>query len=268
MLGSASIRSSRAIPNGLATCNKRFSSIPVVEVREDKIYPHLVQQYLIHHNETSNNNVVPKQPHLRLHCLLDTGGILNQAIRIYAYPGGLEEREHLRHSVGSSKDMGCDPEELSSKVYIIEQSSNIYAEAPLTTVSEGIRGLMKPPSDLDTQETNNAASIYEFRKYYLKLGYDTVPKFLSLYEAGLPSKLGAVGSDPTTSLITLLYTEVGQLNEVIEVWKHGGGVKAMEKSRVAARSAPEWRQAIKEIAELAVYFRSTIYIPLTSSPLN
>ncbi len=261
------MRSSRAIQNGLVICNKRFSSIPVVEVREDKIYPHLVQQYLIHHNDTSKN-VVPKQPHLRLHCLPVTGGILNQAIKIYACPEGLEEREHLRHLVGSNKDIGCDPEEMSSKAYIIEQSSNIYAEAPLTTVSEGIRGLMKPPCNLDRHGTSNAATIYEFRKYYLKLGYDTVPKFLSLYEEGLPSKLGAVGSDPTTSLITLLYTEVGQLNEVIEVWKHGDGVKAMEKSRVAARSAPEWRQAIKEIAELAVYFRSTIYAPLTSSPLN
>jgi hypothetical protein len=50
----------------------------------------------------------------------------------------------------------------------------------------------------------------------LKLGYDTVPKFLSLYKAGLPSKLKAHGTDQTTSLVTFLYSEVGQLNEVIK----------------------------------------------------
>lgn len=261
----------RALPSsGLAFGTHRFSSsIPIVEVLEDKIYPHLVEQYLTYFTVTSGNRMPNRRPHLRLHCLTDTGGILNQAIQIYAYPGGLEERERVRHDWGGKRtgphSTKCDGPEMDDSTYnkmcIIEQSSNVYAEAPfITTQTIGIRGLMKPLSDQDQVQGN---SIYEFRKYHLKLGYDIVPKFLSLYEAGLPSKLGAAGSDPTTSLLTLLYTEVGQLNEVIEVWKHGAGVKAMEKSRVAARSAPEWRQAIKEIAQLAIYFRSTIYTPLS-----
>jgi hypothetical protein len=261
----------RALPNrSLAFGTDRFSSsIPIVEVREDKINPHLVEQYVTYFTGGSGNGIPNQRPHLRLHGLADTGGILNQAIQIYAYPGGLEERERVRYDWGgkgaglhSAKYDGPEMDDRTyNKMCIIEQSSNVYAEAPfITTQTIGIPGLMKPLSNHDQQQ---GSSIYEFRKYHLKLGYDTVPKFLSLYEAGLPSKLGAVGSDPTTSLVTLLYTEVGQLNEVIEVWKHGAGVKAMEKSRVAARSAPEWRQAIKEIAELAIYFRSTIYTPLS-----
>ena len=268
MIRSASYIKSKALSNGsLALGNYRFFSyIPIVEVREDKINPHLVEQYLVHHSVTSKNGMLHQRPYLRLHCLTDTGGILNQAIQIYAYPEGLEERERVRHHLGGLRKgphSRCSPEESDdtyNKMCIIEQSSNIYAEAPFIAKSDGIRGLMKPLSDQDQQQ---GSSIYEFRKYHLKLGYDIVPKFLSLYEAGLPSKLDAVGSDPTTSLLTLLYTEVGQLNEVIEVWKHGDGVKAMEKSRVAARSAPEWRHAIKEIAQLAVSFRSTIYNPLS-----
>lgn len=59
------------------------------------------------------------------------------------------------------------------------------------------------------------ASIYELRRYKLQLGYDTVPKFLELYGSGLPSKLAA--NAPGTELLSLLYTEVGELNEVIEV---------------------------------------------------
>ena len=94
----------------------------------------------------------------------------------------------------------------------------------------------------ETETSNGTNTIFEVRRYQLQLGYDTVPRFLSLYQEGLPSKLNeATGKDPTTSLITLLYSEVGPLNHVIEVWKHGYGTAAMERSRVAARQAQEWR---------------------------
>ena len=110
--------------------------------------------------------------------------------------------------------------------------------------------------------------ILELRRYHLKLGYDTVPKFLEYYGAGLPSKLSAPGTDPTTSLVTLLYSDVGRLNEVIEIWRHGNGTAAMEQSRVAARGAPEWRSAIANIADLAIQFTSTIHRPTSFSPLK
>ena len=57
-----------------------------------------------------------------------------------------------------------------------------------------------------------------------------------------------------------------QLNEVIEVWKHGS-TNAMEKSRVAARGANEWKNSIAEIANLANAFTNTIHKPLSFSPL-
>jgi hypothetical protein len=110
--------------------------------------------------------------------------------------------------------------------------------------------------------------ILEIRRYKLILGYDTVPRFLSLYKAGLASKLNAQGTDPTTSLVTVMYSEVGRLNEVLEIWRHGAGARAMERSRVAARGAPEWRSAVAEIAGLAVDFTSTIHRPTSFSPLQ
>ena len=119
---------------------------------------------------------------------------------------------------------------------------------------------------LETLESPTSESvIYEMRKYQLKLGYDTVPKFLQLYSQGLPSKLSAEGTDPTTSLCSLLYSEVGDLNKVIEVWRHGNGAPAMNRSRVAARSAAQWREAIGAIAELAMHFNSSIHRPLKFS---
>ena len=88
-----------------------------------------------------------------------------------------------------------------------------------------------------------------------------MPKFLELYGGGLPSKLGAEGTDPSTSLVSVMYCEVGALNHVIELWRHGAGAVAMEQSRAAARSAVEWRQAIAQIAELANTFSTSVLRP-------
>ena len=164
----------------------------------------------------------------------------------------------------------------SVQPFMVDQKSTIFVEAPLVSEIEGVCGLT--PGNIeqllyDQQHSDDDASsssdesILELRRYQLKLGYDTVPTFLELYGAGLPSKLTAPGTDPSTSLVTLLYSEVGQLNEVMEVWRHGS-TSAMEQSRVAARGATEWKKSIAEIASLATVFTSTIHTPLSFSPLK
>jgi len=60
---------------------------------------------------------------------------------------------------------------------------------------------------------------YELRRYQLKLGYPTVPDFLKSYGEGLQDKLRADDSGAST-LVTLLYNEVGPLNTVLELWRH------------------------------------------------
>eukprot|EP00943_MAST-04B_sp_MAST-4B-sp1_P007594 g7594.t1 len=147
---------------------------------------------------------------------------------------------------------------------MLTQQSNIYVEPPLVE-KFNLHSLV--PDAITTKNIENKESsnkcIYEFRKYQLKLGYDTVPTFLEHYESGLPSKLKT--TDPSTSLISLFYTECGTLNEVYEIWRHGGGVNSMEMSRNNAREANEWRQAIGNIAELATSFQSTIHKPVDFS---
>lgn len=164
----------------------------------------------------------------------------------------------------------------SVQPFMVDQKSTIFVEASLVSEIEGVCGLKHTGnieqllydqhSDDDASSTSSD-SILELRRYQLKLGYDTVPKFLELYGTGLPSKLKAPGTDPSTSLVTLLSSEVGQLNEVMEVWRHGS-TSAMEQSRVAARSATEWKQSIAKIASLATVFTSTIHTPLSFSPLK
>ncbi len=123
------------------------------------------------------------------------------------------------------------------------------------------------------------SSIVELCKYQLKLGYDTVPEFLRIFSGALPSKLNADGTHPTTELVTVLVSDVGRLNTVYEVWKHGGGeiagrdasfcgLRAMETSRRASRGAAKWRDGIARIAELATTFDTTILRPFGCSPLQ
>jgi hypothetical protein len=190
----------------------------------------------------------------------ETGGQLHVATHAYYFSGGLSERDEVRKSMAENGEWRAFTG--MTRKYIQSQKSTLFVEAPLVRESN-LPGLADV---LDSQPGND--SILEVRRYNLKLGYDTVPKFLELYGSGLPSKLNANGTDPTTTLVTLLYSEVGRLNEVIEVWRHGNGVAAMEQSRVAARKATEWRSAIASIADLAIDFSATIHKPLPFSPIK
>lgn len=167
---------------------------------------------------------------------------------------------------------------------MMQQSSEIFVEAELVDNFDEVKGL-KHWVDNDGENNGNGRvsgnqkGIIELRKYQLKLGYDTVPKFLRLYSEALPSKLNAAGTHPTTELVTILVSDVGRLNTVYEVWKHGGevssgqgsasvcGMQAMEQSRQASRGVKEWRKGIAEIADLAVTFDTSILTPLEFSPL-
>ena len=105
---------------------------------------------------------------------------------------------------------------------------------------------------------------WELRRYQLVLGYTTVPRFLELYGAGLPEKL-RVDQTGASTLATLLYSDCGPLNVVVEVWRHESLQRALD-SRQASRQATKWKEAIGEIAKLGQSF-STLYMrPLDSSP--
>ena len=232
------------------------SCSPIVELRAYQMQCGSTSEYLTATERAAGlrKSLVP----LRLFCASETGTALNVFSHFYYYGGGIQEREEKRAL--QAKNVEWQEYLKVSRPCILEQRSEIYVEAPLVR-EHNLSGFQ-----LETFESSSSDSvIYEMRKYQLKLGYDTVPKFLQLYRQGLPSKLSAEGTDPTTSLCSVLYSEVGDLNKVIEVWRHGNGSMAMNRSRVAARSAVQWREAISAIAELAVHFNSSIHRPLKFS---
>jgi len=266
---SKTLRTNEAFLN-LVTLKRTMSSsvaTPIIELREYHLFPQHVIPYTKATTDasTTRKDLLP----LRLFSLPETGGDLNVATHMYYFQGGFEERNERRKAMGKNPDWTSYLQTV--KPYMVNQKSTVFVEAPLVSEIEGVCGLK--PGNIESSdqyshgESSPEESIVELRRYQLKLGYDTVPKFLELYGAGLPSKLNATGTDPSTSLITLLYAEVGQLNEVIEVWRHGS-TSAMEQSRVAARSATEWKKSIAEIASLANVFTSTIHKPLPFSPLK
>jgi hypothetical protein len=103
------------------------------------------------------------------------------------------------------------------------------------------------------------AAVYELRRYRLVLGYDTVPRFMDYYSGGVSSKLEA-SKEAGSRFCSLLYTEVGHLNEVLEIWRHNG-VAGMEQARVLSRRSQPWKMAVANIAPLALSFSNTLLTP-------
>lgn len=243
---------------GKRSASSGVASAPLVELREDTLHCERAAEYaaLASKIRSEQSDTLP----LRLLCMPDAGGTLNVATQLCYFASGHLERDAtykaIRAAAAANKDV------IESQKCVRKQSSLLFVEAPLVS-QHGLHGASG--AGCPGGEASETA-IYELRRYQLKLGYDTVPRFLEMYGSGLPSKLSAVGTDASTSLVTLLYTEVGSLNEVIELWRHGGGTMAMEQSRRAARGATEWRKAIAEIAGLAVSFTTTIHKPLSCSP--
>jgi hypothetical protein len=238
------------------------SVTPIVELREYKLYPGKAAEYMKHTFDYAS--VRHEHVPTRLFSLPETGGQLHVATHFYHYSEGYEQRDDIRSKM--VKDERWVEYLGLIRPLIGEQYSTIFTEAPLVQFF-GLHGMKNGSSPGGEQDDHSSAS-YEIRRYQLKLGYDTVPMFLKHYSQGLPSKLNAPGTDPTTSLVSLLYNDTGPLNEVIEIWRHGGGTKAMGISREAARGAEEWRTAISHIAQLAESFRSTIHKPCTTNGLS
>jgi hypothetical protein len=235
------------------------ASQAIIELREYELFPEHAANYMKETTESSSD-LVSLAP-LRFFSLPETGGKLHVATHGYYYAGGLAERDKVRRSMEENSEWQTYIEKTKSSVQ--SQKSTLFVEAPLVRQMD-LPGLANAP---EIQMLGDDC-ILELRRYKLKLGYDTVPRFLELYNSGLPSKLNAEGTDPTTSLISLLYCEVGRLNEVIEIWRHGEGTAAMEQSRAAARGANEWRSAIASIADLALEFNNTIHKPVSFSPIK
>ena len=240
----------------------------LIEIREDCLKPESVAEY----QKATARTAALRQADLplRFFSYPETGGPLHMATHAYYYQGGHEER--LARSSALEKEHAWQSHVAACGSFIRTQTSTLYVEAS-SVVNDfpGVQGLSsttRATGEIKSSEEKSPATgcILELRRYKLQLGYDTVPRFLEYYQTGLSSKLDTL--DSTTSLVSVVYTDVGPLNHVMEIWRHGGGFAAMEASRVNARAAPAWKTAIGKIASLAVDFTTTIHRPTHFSPIR
>jgi hypothetical protein len=241
---------------------------PIIELCTDCVQPDAFEKYVRKLSRQRKLRVSdPRLQQVRILSASETGGgPLDTVTTVSYYAGGYTEFEATRSALAQWQEGQKITDSMNK--YLRHRSSTIWVEAPFiqNRTHPGVRGLASVP-DPNTK-VHGDVPIFEYRRYNLKLGYDTVPQFLNWFETGLISKLKY--QDPSTSLVTVLYTEVGRLNQVLEIWRHGDGAMAMQTSRHAARThAPEWRDAIAKIANhLALDFESTIQKPLTPSPIR
>jgi hypothetical protein len=234
----------RALCVGGRSFVRSFSA--AVELREYELKPSDASTYLQKANAAGalRKELMP----LRLFATPDTGGQLNTAFHLYFH-------RSLQHRDDTARAMRDNARWLEfaddSRRHCDKQSSRIYCEAPFVAASHG---------GIATESIHSpGGGLYEVRRYQLVLGYDVVPKFIDNYCSGLDSKL-EVSREAGSRFCSLLYTEVGSLNEVIEIWRHEG-VAGMEQCRVLSRHSQLWKKAIGSIAPLALRFNNTLLKP-------
>ena len=186
---------------------------------------------------------------------VETGGDLCQVHHFYAYPGGFDERDQVRAAAAATPEWKKFVE--ASRVHVPRQESRTMNEA--TMVYDAVRGMEGYRAQKFVASEGAPSPVYELREYQLHLGYDTVPKWMTHYKAGLPSKLEA-DAVSGQQLALVAYTDVGQLNTVIELWRYPS-CQAHMTARQAARGVAPWRDAIAAIQPLAQTFRSTLLRP-------
>jgi hypothetical protein len=149
-------------------------------------------------------------------CFMTTeiGPHLTRVHHLYKYTN-FDSRDQVR--AAAAADARWSGYLKTAKPHMTNQSSLIYIEATETLKAAGLGGAMN--FQPQTAASGSRSAVYELRRYQLKLGYPTVPDFLKNYGAGLLDKLRADNSGAST-LVTLLYNEVGPLNTVLELWRH------------------------------------------------
>ena len=184
------------------------------------------------------------------------GGSVNRVHHLYHWP------DYDARDQACSVD-GTQPDWKQLRDKLTSTRSLVMVEATACLNECGLPGAQgyASPSAVAGDERQVA---WELRTYQLVLGYTTVPTFLELYSAGLKDKLAADDSG-ASQLATLLYSDCGPLNLVMELWRHES-LQRSQDSRQASRKASKWRDAVNDIAKIAHSFDTQFMRPLPGSP--
>ena len=259
---------------------RRFSTVPVIkpggffELRRDQVMPGSIGSYMEEHNSTASERRKLLPGWLGI-WKTEVGGSVQSIQHLYHWDD-YDQRDasraaaedhpmwfrnsHAFHGGGADQDCLLPLPSLRQKLSSSE--SVIMVEATEALQSCGLPGAAGFQPLAPT--TEGALTAWEMRTYQLVLGYPTVPQFLELYTKGLRDKLAADDSG-ASQLATLLFSDCGSLNVVVEFWRHESMQRAQE-SRKASRKAVAWKEAIGEIAKISTCFTTQYMRPLRESP--
>jgi hypothetical protein len=247
------------------------------ELRTDQVIPGKLNAYLDEYNHTAPERLKLLPGWLGM-WKTELGGSVHSVQHLYQW-NDYDQRDRARAAIedhpmwlSNSEALnggGADQDNLlplpSLREKLSSSESVVMMEATDLLHSCGLPGAagFTQAQSGDTSAIS-APVTWELRQYQLVLGYATVPKFLALYGEGLADKLAADDSG-ASQLATLLYSDCGSLNVVVELWRHESMQRAQE-SRKASRQASKWKAAINEIAQISTRFETTYMRPLRASP--
>lgn len=227
----------------------------LVELRSYQLKPEGIKEFMRLTNETVE---LRKRllPFLGMFTC-DTGGLLSRVVHLYHY-NDFDHRDKHRAMTATNKEWQDDYLAFSRKC-LITQESSIYAPAAGVLAAAGAVPLQQYCSP-----AKQGQPIYELRQYQLKPGYDGVPRLLAAFEKGIPHKVAA---DPAGQLVFFGSTEVGMLNNVIELWRYPSA-QACHDARKASRAVPEWRETIAAVTPGVEHFTSSFMHAVPFSPMQ
>ena len=246
----ASLCTRLSLCRGFATNAHSSLAQDMIELREYTIHPGSFSSFLQLASKVKDlrGELLPTMATLR--CDLSSSMDLNSFVHMYRW------RSH-DHRDATRQRSGADPRWIAylaeAKPMFAAQKSSIFKPA------SGIMDTLgADPDPSATAERRLQLPMVEFRRYRLKAGYSTVPSALEAFEMALPAKMDAARSAGVDHELELLaYTDVGRLNELIEVWRFRKASDSI-RAREASRGVGVWRDCIATLTELTETFDSSI----------
>lgn len=184
----------------------------------------------------------------------DIGPCLHKVTHYYHYKD-FDERDAVRERAAKNPEWVKYVKAVRPLVQ--HQENRILLEAAAVYDAVGM-----PPTHLFKSPPADPAAIYEQRTYQMHPGHGVVPKLVQAFSKGLPDK---IASDPEGQLVFFGYTDVGMLNNVLELWRYPSA-QACIRARQAARQAPIWRETMATVPPDVQHFTSSFLKPLSLSP--
>ncbi|KAL6755198.1 hypothetical protein V8C86DRAFT_2682474 [Haematococcus lacustris] len=183
-------------------------------------------------------------------------GALQKLTHFYAYKD-FDERDAVRGAAAGHS--GWRQYVQKSRPLVSHQTNKIMLEAGAVYQALGLppAAQYKPPAN-----TAHTKVMYELRSYQLHPGYGSVPKLVQAFAQGLPGKVAA---DPEGQLVLFAHTDVGMLNNVVELWRYPSA-QACIRARQAARAVPGWKDTIASVTPGVQHFTSEFMHPTAFSP--